>query len=597
MLQFILIILWACPCVPTKETGRCQGEACDERTWHNVNCTTDDDCNQPHAACFQHLCRCEAGYFYTTPYDICSGTCSTGELQDNFTEYHDSALRRHYLDRLDGLSLEDCKDRCQADKRCLTFDFRAHGGLCRLHNVTAHESPSHWYPKTSEGWTHYQRSCNSTLATHHTWYNLLCNTKVDCPDPNSDCLSHRCRCHSGLHFNETEKKCVITNELKKWHNKSCTTDDDCNQPHAACYQHLCRCEAGYFYTTPYDICSGTCSTDELQDSFTEYPDSALRRHYLDRLDGLSLEDCKDRCQADKRCLTFDFRVHGGQCRLHNVTAHESPSHWYPKTSEGWTHYQRSCNSTLATHHNWYNLLCNTKEDCPDPNSDCLSHRCLCRSGFKFNKTRNKCRVTWSCADWNDKGAKSGVYTVQPINKRIFVTVWCDMDTAGGGWLVFQRRRDFTVDFNRSWTEYENGFGKLSGDFWLGLFTLGKLVYTEFVRLRVDIIDRSGQRRYAEYKFLMRGAEDDYKLGVFDYSGDAGDVLRPNDKRHFSTYDRDPTGCVRTRNSAWWYPDDCGSTYLNSPNARGNVWGSFSNLQFSEMKLKPVDSTRWYTPPP
>ncbi|XP_025105595.1 uncharacterized protein LOC112571027 isoform X2 [Pomacea canaliculata] len=597
MLQFILIILWACPCVPTKETGRCQGEACDVRTWHNVNCTTDDDCNQTHAACFQHLCRCEAGYFYTTPYDICSGTCSTGELQDNFTEYPDSALLRHYLASWDGLSLEDCKDRCEADKLCLTFDFRVHGGQCRLHNVTARESPSHWYPKTSEGWTHYQRSCNSTLATHHTWYNLLCNTKVDCPDPHSDCLSHRCLCGSSFKFNEAKKECVVT-ALSKWHNVNCTTDDDCNQPHAACYQHLCRCEAGYFYTTK-DTCTSTCSTGELQDNFTEYPDSALHVYHLDRLDGLTVEDCKDRCQDDKRCLTFDFRAHGGLCRLHNVTAHESPSHWSPKTSKGWTHYQRSCNSTLASHDTWYNLLCNTKVNCPDRYSDCLSGRCLCRSGFKFNETQKKCVVTMTCRDWQDKGARSGVYTVHEI--YYFdrpMTVWCDMESGGGGWLVFQRRRDFTVDFNRSWTEYVNGFGDLSGDFWLGLSTLRKVIRYEHMRLRVDIIDESGQRRYAEYMFLMWGDLSENQLRVYDYTGgDAGDVLRPSHDRVFSTYDRDPTGCVRTRHSAWWYPDDCGSTYLNSPSARGNVWGNYSNLQFSEMKLKPVDSTRLYTQRP
>ena len=40
--------------------------------------------------------------------------------------------------------------------------------------------------------------------------------------------------------------------------------------------------------------------------------------------------------------------------------------------------------------------------------------------------------------------------------------YCDAVTIGGGWLVVQRRQDGSVDFNRSWVEYEEGFGSLTG---------------------------------------------------------------------------------------------------------------------------------------
>ena len=42
--------------------------------------------------------------------------------------------------------------------------------------------------------------------------------------------------------------------------------------------------------------------------------------------------------------------------------------------------------------------------------------------------------------------------------------------------VFQNRFDGSIEFYRNSTEYENGFGKLETEFWLGIV----LVYTEFI---------------------------------------------------------------------------------------------------------------------
>ena len=62
-------------------------------------------------------------------------------------------------------------------------------------------------------------------------------------------------------------------------------------------------------------------------------------------------------------------------------------------------------------------------------------------------------------DAYSKGAASnGVYLVQPDTLPPF-DVFCDVTTYGGGWTVFEKRENGSVDFYTEWGEYENGFGQ------------------------------------------------------------------------------------------------------------------------------------------
>ena len=98
-------------------------------------------------------------------------------------------------------------------------------------------------------------------------------------------------------------------------------------------------------------------------------------------------------------------------------------------------------------------------------------------------------------------------------------MFCDQKTAGGGWTVFQKRQDGSVDFFLGWTDYKIGFGNLNGEFWLGLDKINRLTNSAKFRLRVDLEDTKGKTAYASYDyFAITSEKTKYKLSLGIYSG-------------------------------------------------------------------------------
>ena len=89
-----------------------------------------------------------------------------------------------------------------------------------------------------------------------------------------------------------------------------------------------------------------------------------------------------------------------------------------------------------------------------------------------------------------------------------------MTTDGGGWTVFQRRQNGSVDFQQLWNAYKNGFGDTNGEFWLGNEHVSIMSGNKVSRLRVDLTDFSGNTRYAEYEdFSVSDENEDFKLHI------------------------------------------------------------------------------------
>ncbi|CAH3014073.1 unnamed protein product [Porites evermanni] len=165
-------------------------------------------------------------------------------------------------------------------------------------------------------------------------------------------------------------------------------------------------------------------------------------------------------------------------------------------------------------------------------------RNLTQKTKKENRTK-EIHYHKNCADVYKSGDRiSGVYTIDPDGSGAF-DVYCDHSAPGGGWTVFQKRLDGSVDFYRGWNYYKLGFGNLNGEFWLGLDKIHRLTKSERCKLRVDLEDTAGKTAYAEYDmFAVTSERTKYQLAIGTYSGTAGDSLTYHRGHPFSTKDQD-----------------------------------------------------------
>ncbi|KAM9330441.1 fibrinogen alpha chain [Gastrophryne carolinensis] len=233
-----------------------------------------------------------------------------------------------------------------------------------------------------------------------------------------------------------------------------------------------------------------------------------------------------------------------------------------------------------------------------------------------------------CADILQKhsyGSKSGLFKIRPEGSQKELSVYCDQDTQIGGWILIQQREDGSVNFNRTWQDYKDGFGSVDangkGELWLGNEYIHLLSQKDAV-MRIELEDWSGNQAYAEYLFELGSESEGYALHVHSYEGSAGNALSEglkDDSEHtshnnmkFSTYDRDndkwEESCAEMYGGGWWY-NNCQAVNLNGvyyigghydprnnvpyETENGVIWSSFKPIDYSlktvKIKIRPVDT--------
>uniref|UniRef100_A0A8C1EH88 Angiopoietin 4 n=1 Tax=Cyprinus carpio carpio TaxID=630221 RepID=A0A8C1EH88_CYPCA len=226
------------------------------------------------------------------------------------------------------------------------------------------------------------------------------------------------------------------------------------------------------------------------------------------------------------------------------------------------------------------------------------------SGTGFSSNEQHFR---DCAEAYKSGHNtSGVYHIYIGDTTEPTKVFCDMVTSGGGWTVFQRRTNGSVNFQKSWKDYKLGFGDPSGEHWLGNEAVHLITSQTQYSLRVELKDWEENGAYALYdKFQLAGEKQQYRLLLGSYSGTAGQQSSlASNGTGFSTRDADNDKCVckcaLMMTGGWWF-DACGLSNLNGiyytvgHNIRklnGIKWHHFRgpsySLQSTSMMIRPAD---------
>ena len=92
--------------------------------------------------------------------------------------------------------------------------------------------------------------------------------------------------------------------------------------------------------------------------------------------------------------------------------------------------------------------------------------------------------------------------------------------------VFQKRFDGSIDFNRNWANYTEGFGVLAGgEFWWGLESLQNITAQGTWILRVELVDWDGNTAHATY--------DSFKIQEPLYTLSVGAFVGGNAGKHYT----------------------------------------------------------------
>ncbi|KAJ8049648.1 Fibrinogen C domain-containing protein 1 [Holothuria leucospilota] len=145
--------------------------------------------------------------------------------------------------------------------------------------------------------------------------------------------------------------------------------------------------------------------------------------------------------------------------------------------------------------------------------------------YQSTKYPRDCREV---RDQCSSSVSSGVYLIKPDGYPEPFEVYCKNDTEFGGWTVIQTRFDGSLDFNRNWEDYKEGFGFPSSEFWIGNDRLSFLTNQNHYELQIDMLLPDGSPFYLNYDSFRVSDEWGNYTFIYDtagnFTGNAGSAI-------------------------------------------------------------------------
>ena len=206
--------------------------------------------------------------------------------------------------------------------------------------------------------------------------------------------------------------------------------------------------------------------------------------------------------------------------------------------------------------------------------------------------------------WNgdNRSGKKWIHPFKNDRTRKLMTI-CDQNTDnGGGWTTILQRdssADITANFDKTYAEYENGFGHWDHDFWIGLQAMHQLTQLPCTELRIEMTKYDEEEIYiASYTTFKVGSKaEGYKLTLGDFSSTPSfpdDFKSRSNGMKFSTKDMDQdtaiSNCAANLSGGWWFSKCFGAKFTGRhfegkhKYSRGIHWKGITGLENSFKKV-------------